>query len=330
MRRRFITLIANQGPSDTTAPTVTITCTQTGPTATSPLNFTFTLSEVSTDFALADITVGNGTAGNFAGSGTSYTCDVTPTAGGAVTVDVAADAFHDAAGNGNTAATQFTIFHVGTVHTWYRADTNTFSDAAGTTPATADDTTVLCLKDNSGNNYSATRASGGLVLKTNIQNSLPVLRGDGVAGKLLKSSTSAFAALGSRTIYLVGKWTSGNFKWLFDGNDSQTSAVYTGTNIWAIAAPTEQTGGTPAAAFKVLTVQFNTGGNDIMRVNGAEIINAAAGNGTTTGWTIGARGDEAGPWIGDFCEAVVHSGLDSAGVIAAMEAGLASRWGITF
>jgi hypothetical protein len=305
MRRRFITLIANQGPSDTTAPTVTITCTQTGPTATSPLNFTFTLSEVSTDFALADITVGNGTAGNFAGSGTSYTCDVTPTAGGAVTVDVAADAFHD-------------------------ADTNTFSDAAGTTPATADDTTVLCLKDNSGNNYSATRASGGLVLKTNIQNSLPVLRGDGVAGKLLKSSTSAFAALGSRTIYLVGKWTSGNFKWLFDGNDSQTSAVYTGTNIWAIAAPTEQTGGTPAAAFKVLTVQFNTGGNDIMRVNGAEIINAAAGNGTTTGWTIGARGDEAGPWIGDFCEAVVHSGLDSAGVIAAMEAGLASRWGITF
>jgi hypothetical protein len=110
MRRRFITLLA-AGPSDTTAPTVTITCTQTGPTATSPLNFTFTLSEVSTDFALADITVGNGTAGTFAGSGTSYTCNVTPTAFGNVTVDIAGGAFHDAAGNGNTAATQFVIFY---------------------------------------------------------------------------------------------------------------------------------------------------------------------------------------------------------------------------
>jgi hypothetical protein len=114
MRRRFINLIANQG-GDTTAPTVTITCTQTGPTATSPLNMTFTLSEVSTDFALADITVAGGTEGNFAGSGMSYTCDITPTATGTLTVDVAAGTFHDAAGNENTAATQFTISIVANV-----------------------------------------------------------------------------------------------------------------------------------------------------------------------------------------------------------------------
>jgi hypothetical protein len=109
MRRRFITLIANQGPSDTTRPTCTITCAQTSPTATSPLNFTFTFSEIVTGFALGDITVGNGTAGNFAGSGTTYTADVTPTATGAVTVDVAEGVCQDGASNTNTAATQFSI-----------------------------------------------------------------------------------------------------------------------------------------------------------------------------------------------------------------------------
>jgi hypothetical protein len=112
MHKRLLTLFSGGAATDTTPPTVTITCTQTGPTATSPLNITFTMSEDTSDFAIGDITVGNGTAGNFAGSGLSYTCDVTPAANGAVTVDVAANAFHDAAGNGNTAATQFSIIYI--------------------------------------------------------------------------------------------------------------------------------------------------------------------------------------------------------------------------
>jgi hypothetical protein len=111
MRRRFITLLANQGPSDTTAPTMVITCAQTSPSATTPLNFTFTADENTTDFDINSITVGGvgGTKSNFAGSGMVYTCDIAPTSSGAMTVDVAAGAFHDSAGNGNTAATQFTI-----------------------------------------------------------------------------------------------------------------------------------------------------------------------------------------------------------------------------
>jgi hypothetical protein len=94
---------------DTTAPTVTITCAQSSPTGAATLNMTFTLSELSTDFTIASITVGNGSAGNFAGSGTSYTCDVTPTAAGTVTVEVLAGAFTDAAGNSNTASNQLSI-----------------------------------------------------------------------------------------------------------------------------------------------------------------------------------------------------------------------------
>jgi hypothetical protein len=102
-------LFFSGGASDTTRPTVAITCAQTSPTGTAVLNFTFTLSEASTDFVIGDIDVSNGTADNFAGSGTSYTCDVTATASGVVTVTVPENAFHDAAGNGNTASDPFEI-----------------------------------------------------------------------------------------------------------------------------------------------------------------------------------------------------------------------------
>jgi hypothetical protein len=100
----------NLGPSDTTAPTCTIAVTGGSPNSTLPLPITFTLSEVSTDFAAGDVTVAGGTIANFAGSGTAYTAEGTPsTPNGTMTFDVAANAFHDAAGNGNLAATQLSV-----------------------------------------------------------------------------------------------------------------------------------------------------------------------------------------------------------------------------
>jgi hypothetical protein len=87
------------------APTVTVAT-----TATSPLNGAFTVSAVFSDpvtgFDLTDVTVGNGSASSFSGSGASYSFTVTPAADGAVTVDVAANAASDTGGNGNTAATE--------------------------------------------------------------------------------------------------------------------------------------------------------------------------------------------------------------------------------
>ena len=91
---------------DNTAPTVTIT----GVSATSMAAFmaTFTFSEGMDGFAVEDIAVGNGTASAFTrlDGGPVFTALITPTADGAVTVDVAADVAMDAAGNGNTAATR--------------------------------------------------------------------------------------------------------------------------------------------------------------------------------------------------------------------------------
>lgn len=97
-------------PADTTAPSMVITAAEAADGDTSndaTLSLTFTASESTTNFAVGDITVSNGVLSNFAGAGTTYTATLTPTSAGAVTVDVAANTFTDAAGNDNTAAAQF-------------------------------------------------------------------------------------------------------------------------------------------------------------------------------------------------------------------------------
>ena len=90
---------------DNTAPTVTIS--DVPATSDAPFTATFTFPEAVTGFAVGDITLGNATASSFTVTSTTvYTALVTPTATGAVTVDVPANAAQDAAGNGNTAATR--------------------------------------------------------------------------------------------------------------------------------------------------------------------------------------------------------------------------------
>jgi len=97
---------------DDNSPTVTITSSAGSSgsyTNTSPIPFTATFSESVTGFLSSEITAGNGSVGNFSGSSTIYTFNVTPSGNGAVTVDIAANVAQDAASNGNEAATQFTI-----------------------------------------------------------------------------------------------------------------------------------------------------------------------------------------------------------------------------
>jgi ABC-type uncharacterized transport system permease subunit len=77
------------------------------PTNTSPIPVTVTFSESVTGFTASDILAVNGTVSNFAGSGAAYTFDLTPSANGLVTANIAAGMASDAAGNGNRAAAQF-------------------------------------------------------------------------------------------------------------------------------------------------------------------------------------------------------------------------------
>lgn len=93
---------------DNTPPALTIASVANDPVS-GAFDISLTFSEDVTGFGIADITVGNGVAGNFAGTGAIYTATITPAADGEVTVDVASAVAQDAAGNDNTAATQFSI-----------------------------------------------------------------------------------------------------------------------------------------------------------------------------------------------------------------------------
>ena len=70
---------------------------------------TVVFSEPVTGFELKDLVVGNGVASELERDGARYAATVTPTAPGPVTVDIAAGAAEDSAGNPSTAAEQFSI-----------------------------------------------------------------------------------------------------------------------------------------------------------------------------------------------------------------------------
>jgi hypothetical protein len=103
---------ANTFTVDSQRPSVVISSTtgsSGGSTGTSPIPFTVTFSEAVTGFVAGDITPANATISGFSGSGTTYTFNATPNANGAVTINISANVTIDAAGNGNTAASQFSI-----------------------------------------------------------------------------------------------------------------------------------------------------------------------------------------------------------------------------
>ncbi len=70
-------------------------------TKTAPIPVTVNLSASVTDFDSSDINLNSGTVTNFAGSGSSYTFDITSPTEGTVTITIPADAAHDSANNGN-------------------------------------------------------------------------------------------------------------------------------------------------------------------------------------------------------------------------------------
>ena len=125
-------------------PTMTITAAEVSDGGTSndgTLSLTFTSSKSTSNFALGDITVSGGALSSFAGSGTTYTATFTPSGAGATTIDVASSTFTDAAGNNNTAATQFNWTYDGTAPTL--SSVSIASNNSTTTLAKADDVVTL-------------------------------------------------------------------------------------------------------------------------------------------------------------------------------------------
>src|SRR5207237_787909 len=92
---------------DATPPSVALSSGASNPTN-AAFTVTATFAEPVSGFSLADVSVGNGAESSLSGSGTTYTFTVTPSADGAVTVDVPAGGASDTAGNTSTTATQLT------------------------------------------------------------------------------------------------------------------------------------------------------------------------------------------------------------------------------
>ena len=138
--------------TDGTAPTVSLTSDASAPQS-GVFTVTATFSETVTGFAIGDATVVNGSASNFDDSAAPvYTFDVTPTADGAVTVDVAAGVATDAANNGNVVASQLSVNTDGTKPTAEitgptdvvtEAFTATFTFSEAVTGFEAEDITVV-------------------------------------------------------------------------------------------------------------------------------------------------------------------------------------------
>ena len=96
---------------DKTAPTATLSTSLSPvlPTnaATLPINLNF--SEAVAGLSLGDLSIGNGTASNLTGGGSSYSFDITPTSDGAVTVSLNASTVSDLAGNSNAMSATLSI-----------------------------------------------------------------------------------------------------------------------------------------------------------------------------------------------------------------------------
>ena len=89
---------------DVTSPGLTITGVPAAISSTAAFTATFEFTEAVTGFTTGDVTVTGGTKGEFGGSGTGYTLEVTPAGTGDVTVTVGAGAATDEAGNAGPAA----------------------------------------------------------------------------------------------------------------------------------------------------------------------------------------------------------------------------------
>ncbi len=96
---------------DQTAPTATLSTvlSTSQPTNAATLPISLNFSEAVDGLSLGDLAIGNGTASNLSGSGSSYSFEVTPTGDGEVTIALNASTISDLAGNSNAMSATLSI-----------------------------------------------------------------------------------------------------------------------------------------------------------------------------------------------------------------------------
>jgi hypothetical protein len=92
-----------------TSPSVIVSSVRSSPSNSATFPITITFSAAVTGFVAGDITISNGVISAFSGSGSTYTCTVTPSSQGAVGISVAAAVAQDSAANQNLASNNLSI-----------------------------------------------------------------------------------------------------------------------------------------------------------------------------------------------------------------------------
>lgn len=274
------------GTGDTTAPTVTITSAESIITS-GAFDIAITASEDTADLVVGGLTVTNGSAGSFSGSGAAYTATITPTTAGTVTVKINAGAFHDGAGNANEASNTFSIVSLTGGVCIVRADKITGLN---------NDDAVTTWADLSGNNNSPTQGGAAgykPTYKTNILNTtLPVVRGDG--GDTLQK---AFTLNQPCTIFCVFKiLTEGDNKTIFDGstiNKAKFSELTASTDTFRLFSGAGLTLVHPAVdSFVIATAKINGASSRISI--GSASASGDAGSNNPGGVTLFSNGNGFG------------------------------------
>jgi hypothetical protein len=329
-------LFFSGGPSDTTRPTVAITSAAATITA-AAFTCTFTFSEDVSGFELGDITVANGTAGTFATvSASVYTAVITPTATGTVTVDVAEGVCQDAAGNTNTAATQFSILYVAPQN-WFDFSTVTglYQTNDTSTPVAADGQTIGYDTDKSGQGHHATQGTANQrpLWKANIQNGLGAALFDGSLSNLIHTydgtqvnhsifvvMARAAAQTGYRGVYGSGGATGVHFYYRMSTNAQ-----------WGTYGAAERPANTTIgdATFRIFEMVRGASGNGNYYLNGTGDGTYADTIGQTTNYIGGKMlsGQCSNIYVGE----ILHFDFAvDATQRAAIESYLNSKWSLFF
>ena len=275
---------------DTTAPTMAITASEVSDGGTSndgTLSLTFTSSEATTNFAVGDITVSNGTLSSFATtSSTVYTATFTPSGAGATTIDVASSKFTDAAGNNNTAATQFNWTFDSTAPTMAITAAEisdggrsndatlslTFTSSEATTNFVVGDITV-------GNGTLSSFAATSTTVYT------ATLTPTASGGVVINVAAGAFTDAASNTN------TNTSISWLYDGTAPTLSSVSIASNnstsTQAVADDVVTLTFTASEAIATPVVTFNSGGAAI--TDTSVTYSNTSGNTWTAAYTANAN-----------------------------------------
>ena len=244
---------------DNTPPTIAITSNQASLTAGQTATITFILSEASTTFTDADVTVSGGTLSNFTGSGTTYTATFTPatnsTANGVIYVD--STKFTDAAGNNNADGTDANNTVTLNVNTTVASSLNLVNDTATAVESgvTSGNTAVA------GTNPSATTQAAGVLGNDTAATSVTQIALSGGSNSAV-SSGSTGASNGTSVTGQYGTLVmgaDGTYTYTLNNANATVNALQVGSSLTEVFTYTATDGTTNKTANLTVTI---TGTND--------------------------------------------------------------------